>query len=249
MIRLECFLRLLLSVALFCKFWVMRNFKFEFEQKFVVYIVLIAFALYPYAMELVLQTPLSLLCRGSFFVLHHVDPLTSLPNRLRLHKDVGAKLRWAKAMAVANVRHFAALNAQYGARCGDATLTRVMQRIVFEMEDESAVRMRLYRLRDDRFLVVAAFASQDDFARFVATLAGISLTVLRPSDFADNDAEQRRRDKGKGKDVVDAVSPGAASGATPGDDDFINPKCVLFDLILKLISFGVCVQLRRRRLW
>merc|ERR1712087_417861 len=136
-------------------------------------------------MELLLQTPLSLLCRGSFFVVHHIDPLTSLPNRLRLHKDLGAahKLRWAKGIVACNIRKFATLNAQYGVRCGDATLIRVMQRIVFEMEDESATKMRLSRLKDDRFLVIAAFQEKSDFARFVTALADISLTVLRPSDF------------------------------------------------------------------
>ena len=36
-IRFECFVRLLLSVVLYTKFWVMRNWKFEFEHKFVVH--------------------------------------------------------------------------------------------------------------------------------------------------------------------------------------------------------------------
>merc|ERR1719244_9605 len=79
-VRFDCFIRLMLSVVLFTGYWVMEEEPLNAERRLIVYLLSICFALYPYAMETVLQSPLSLLCRGSFFLVQHVDTFTSLPN-------------------------------------------------------------------------------------------------------------------------------------------------------------------------
>eukprot|EP01083_Nonionella_stella_P050522 134377_1 len=216
-IRLECFIRLLLSVVLFCKFWIMRNFKFEFEQKIVIYVVLIAFAVYPYALELLFQTPLSLLCRGSFFLVHHIDPLTSLPNQFRFNKDIHFTLSWKFGFVITNIRKLSELNEKYGIKCGDHTLTQFMQRIVFEMEENSSVQMKLYRCKEDRFLIVTAFPTEDEFKEFVESLSRIEITVLRPSDYDDEDKDNVRK-----QNTNDAADTEDADKAN--NDDFINPN-------------------------
>ena len=215
-IRFECFCRLIFSVALFTKFWVMRNFKFEFEQKVIVYVILIAFALYPYAMELLFQTPLSLLCRGSFFLIHHIDSLTSLPNKYRFNKDIKTKMSWKMGMIVTNIRKFSSLNEKYGQKCGDMTLIKFMQRIVFEMEDNAAYKMKLYRMQDDRFLIVSGFPTVEEFKEFIRTLAEIEITVLRPSDY---DYDEEKAQKKKNDDAEDERDE-----ENQQDDDFINPN-------------------------
>eukprot|EP00484_Ammonia_sp_Unknown_P000706 CAMPEP_0197021242 /NCGR_PEP_ID=MMETSP1384-20130603/2142_1 /TAXON_ID=29189 /ORGANISM="Ammonia sp." /LENGTH=704 /DNA_ID=CAMNT_0042449023 /DNA_START=47 /DNA_END=2158 /DNA_ORIENTATION=- len=219
-IRLDCFLRLLGSVVLFIKFWVMRNWKFEFEQKFIVYIVLIAFALYPYAMELLFQTPLSLLCRGSFFLVHHVDTLTSLSNIYRFNKDFASKFKWKMGLVVTNIRKFSDLNEKFGRKCADSTLIRFMQRIVFEIEDQSGTKMRLYRGKDDRFLIVTGFPTDDEFKEFVMALSRISINVQRPSDFDEND--KRNQSDAHKKDDDGKTDEENQNDAQ--DDDFINPN-------------------------
>lgn len=192
-IRFECFIRLLLSVILYTKYWVMRNWKFDFEQKFVVYVILMAFAIYPYAIEYLFQTPISLLCRGSFFLVHHVDTLTSLPNLYRFNKDIQDKMSWKLGMIVANIRKFSVLNDKFGRKCADITLTKLMQRIVFEMEDNSSVKMKLYRGKDDRFLIVTALPTEEEFKEFIVTLSQIELTIQRPSDYDENDADKHKK--------------------------------------------------------
>ena len=165
-IRFECFIRLLLSVVLYTKYWVMRTYKFDFEHKFVVYTVLIAFALYPHAMESLFQTPLALLCRGSFLI-HHIDPLTSLPNIYRFNKDIQSEMSWKLGMIVTNIRKFTNLNKKFGRKCADTC--KFMQRIVFEIEDNPSIKMRLYRIKDDRFLIVCGFSTKDEFKEFIIT--------------------------------------------------------------------------------
>ena len=216
-IRFECFIRLLLSVVLYTKYWIMRNWKFEFEHKFVVYTVLIAFALYPYAMESLFQTPLALLCRGSFFLIHHIDPLTSLPNIYRFNKDIQSKMSWKLGMIVTNIRKFTNLNDKFGRKCADITLTKFMQRIVFEMEDNSSVKMNLYRIKDDRFLIVCGFPTKEEFQEFITTLSGIEITVQRPSDFDEKDVKHNKK-----YDDADLENQNYAVEAEA--DDFINPN-------------------------
>lgn len=213
-IRFECFLRLLLSVALFTNYWVMRNYKFEYEQKFIAYVILIAFALYPYAMELLFQTPLSLFCRGSFFLIHHIDSLTSLPNTYRFNKDI-RKMTWKMGLIVTNIRNFGELNEKYGQKCGDLTLIKFMQRIVFEMEENASYKMKLYRMKDDRFLIVSSFPTEEEFKEFIRSLADIEITVLRPSDYNydESKAQKKKNDDATEKDVENQR-----------EDDFINPN-------------------------
>ena len=216
-IRFECFIRLLLSVVLYTKYWIMRNWKFEFEHKFVVYAILIIFAVYPYIIESLFQTPISLLCRGSFFLIHHIDPLTSLPNIFRFNKDVQSKMSWKLGMIVTNIRKFGNLNDKFGRKCADITLTKFMQRIVFEMEDNSSIKMKLYRIKDDRFLIVTGFPTEEEFKEFVVTLSQIEITVQRPSDYDENDASNKR----KKNDDADVENQ---NGAVEAEDDFINPN-------------------------
>jgi len=236
-IRCECGVRLLCSVVVFTKYWVMRNWRFPFEQKFVIYGVLVAFALYPYLMECLFQTPLSALCRGSFFVLHHIDNLTSLPNLHRLQKDLmlrARKKRRINTVVIVNVCGLRTLNAKFGAQCGDRTLIRVMQRVLFEMEEEER-RVKLYRGKSDRFVMVAtSFEDKERLEQFVRALVAIQITVQRPSDFdreknAKNGAAAHKKnddaddDEMNGKD--DPMSGGETTdGGLDFDDDFINPN-------------------------
>ena len=175
-------------------------------------------------METVLQSPLSLLCRGSFFLVHHVDTLTSLPNEFRFHKDIALKMQWKTGMTVTNVRGLTALNSKYGRKCGDETMIKIMQRIVFEVEEHSATKLKLYRVRGDRFLVVSAFPTESEFKDFVESLCRIEITVLRPSDYDENDrrnAAHKKKDDALGAEQEDDGGTGAAK-----DDDFINPNNV-----------------------
>ncbi len=184
--------------------------------------------LYPYAMETVLQSPLSLLCRGSFFLVHHVDTLTSLPNEFRFHKDIALRMQWKNGMAVTNVRGLSALNAKYGPKCGDETMIKIMQRIVFEVEEHSSIKLKLYRVRGDRFLVVSAFPTEEDFKEFVESLCRIEITVLRPSDYDENDRRNSLRNAAHKKedDALGAEQEEDCGTGQDLDDDFINPNNV-----------------------
>eukprot|EP00486_Rosalina_sp_Unknown_P001812 CAMPEP_0201572798 /NCGR_PEP_ID=MMETSP0190_2-20130828/16275_1 /ASSEMBLY_ACC=CAM_ASM_000263 /TAXON_ID=37353 /ORGANISM="Rosalina sp." /LENGTH=48 /DNA_ID= /DNA_START= /DNA_END= /DNA_ORIENTATION= len=48
--------------------------------------------------------------------------------------------------------------------------------------------MKLYRIKDDRFLIVSGFPTEDEFKEFIVTLSQIEITVQRPSDYDENDA-------------------------------------------------------------
>merc|ERR1719242_2719949 len=136
-------------------------------------------------------------------MVHHVDTLTSLPNEFRFRKEAPFKMRWRNGMVLANIRALGALNSEYGAKCGDETVIRIMQRIVFELEEERAVKMKLYRVRGDRFLIVTAFSAETEFAEFAESLCQIAITVLRPSDFDENDKRNAAKNK---KDDDEALS-------------------------------------------
>ena len=153
-----------------------------------------------------------------------MDTLTSLPNEFRFHKDIALKMQWKTGMTVTNVRGLTALNSKYGRKCGDETMIKIMQRIVFEVEEHSATKLKLYRVRGDRFLVVSAFPTESEFKDFVESLCRIEITVLRPSDYDENDrrnAAHKKKDDALGAEQEDDGGTGAAK-----DDDFINPNNV-----------------------
>jgi GGDEF domain-containing protein len=162
------------------------------SEQFMIYIIMILFAFYPYSMEFLFQTPIALLSNGSFFLIQHVDSLTSLPNVYRFNKDLHLTKvnQWKCGLIVTNIRGFSKLNLQYGWACANRTLIRFLQRILFEIEDFSSHKFKLYRFDDDRFGIMTDFTDKQEFKAFVKNLSQIEVVVLRPADF---DATQQKK--------------------------------------------------------
>lgn len=201
-IRVECFIRLFLSVILFTHYWIMNTVsdsnnttKYNESESIMIYIVMIIFAFYPYAMELLFQTPIALLNRGSFFLIQHIDSLTSLPNVYRFQKDLhiignNSINSWKYGLIITRIFEFKKLINNYGRKCSNVTIIRFLQRILFEIEDNSTARLKLYRFENDRFGIICDFTDKSDLKTFVECLANIEIIVLRPPDFSIADQKK-----------------------------------------------------------
>lgn len=99
----------------------------------------------------------------------HHDPLTGLPNRRQLTKDIRdrftpALLRGESvSVAMLDIDHFKRFNDEFGHRVGDITLQQVAEVMRTSVRDHD----RVYRYGGEEFAVIAANSSEEDVERLI----------------------------------------------------------------------------------
>ena len=102
------------------------------------------------------------------------DPLTKLPNRIKLQEDL--KEKRLQSIAVFNVDNFSKYNTAFGARFGDKVLKKVAELLSRAL----AEKMVLYRYASDEFFVRAEGFSQEALLEWVrATVDAIDAMSLK----------------------------------------------------------------------
>ena len=178
-LRLESFIRLLISVISFTTYNVINN--NDSKSSLFIYIIMILIVIYPFSIEILFQTPFNELLRGSFYLIQHIDPITSIPNLKRYHKDI-EDIKWKNGLIIPCIRHYGSLRKKFGKKCANKTVVKMLQRIMFEFED-IPLESKIYSLSKNKFIIITSFDRKDEFIEALNSLCKINITVLRPSDY------------------------------------------------------------------
>mmetsp|Transcript_104776 Transcript_104776/g.127964 ORF Transcript_104776/g.127964 Transcript_104776/m.127964 type:complete len:676 (-) Transcript_104776:33-2060(-) len=142
---------------------------------------MILIVVYPFSIEILFQTPFNELLRGSFYLIQHIDPITSIPNLKRYHKDI-EDIKWKNGLIIPCIRHYGSLKKKFGKKCANKTVVKMLQRIMFEFED-IPLESKIYSLSKNKFIIITSFDRKDEFIEALNSLCKINITVLRPSDY------------------------------------------------------------------
>lgn len=108
------------------------------------------------------------------------DPITGLPNRLRLHEDlIGMKMPF---LAILNIDSFKEINDFYGVKVGDFILSELGSSI----KSHRRYKEKLYRFAGDEY---ALLAEADDIGSNIEEYIEDMLTTLKNELFMYNDYE------------------------------------------------------------